>query len=51
MTPKEADKYYGKDLAQDIWENFDLSRLEVEVTPDGLDIPNYEWEAVRVNIL
>lgn len=51
MTPKEADKYYGDDLAREIWENFDLSNLNVELTPDGLDIPKYEWETIRSTLI
>lgn len=47
MTPKEAEEYYGKELSREIWDNFDLSNLNVKDTPDGLDIPKYEWESIR----
>lgn len=50
MTPNEADIYYGKELASEIWSNFDLTNLKVESTPEGLDIPSYEWESVKLSL-
>lgn len=51
MTPKEAEEYYGKELSREIWEQFDLSNLNVRDTPEGLDIPKHEWEIVRSTLL
>lgn len=44
MTPKEAEKIYGKRITSQIWESFDLSELEVDYGPEGIDIPDYLWE-------
>ena len=51
MTPKEANEYYGEDLARCIWENLNLSDIKVESTPEGLNIPKYEWETVRLSLI
>lgn len=50
MTPKEAETYYGKELSRDIWENLDLVNIKVRETPEGLDIPKYEWEIGRASL-
>jgi hypothetical protein len=46
MTPKEAEKKYGKEMARLIWESFDLINIKVSDTLNGLDIPDYEWENI-----
>lgn len=51
MTPKEAEEYYGKELSTEIWDNFDLNKINIKDTPEGLNIPKYEWEIVRSTLL
>ena len=43
MIIKDAEKRYGKEMAREIWANFDLSRLRVLDTIEGLDIDEFEW--------
>lgn len=44
MTPKEAEEYYGKEQAIEIWEEINLYEINVVSTPKGIDLPKYVWE-------
>ncbi len=46
MIIKEAEKKYGKETAMEIWSRFNLNTLEVRDTPEGLDVPDFEWENI-----
>lgn len=46
MLIEEAEKKYGKDIAMQIWEKFDLSIINVEIDPEGLVIADFEWENI-----
>jgi len=45
MNIKDAEKKYGKDIIMKVWENTSwLLTVKCKNSPEGLDIPDYEWE-------
>lgn len=50
MTPEEAEKKYGKDVVYKIWNTEWLKTVNCENTPEGLEIPEYEWENAYLNL-
>lgn len=46
MIIQEAENKYGKEMAMNIWDNFNFSTLKAKDTPEGLDIADFEWEIV-----
>ena len=50
MTPEEAEKKYGEEAVYKIWNNDWLKTIHCQDTPEGLDIPEYEWDAAYRNL-
>jgi hypothetical protein len=44
MTPKEAEKLYGKENVADMWEHINLESNNISMKHNDLNIPKYEWE-------
>lgn len=50
MIIEEAEKKYGKEMTIEIWDHFDLSKIKIDDTPEGLNVPDYEWETIYNSI-
>ncbi len=51
MTPKEAEKKYGKKIVMDMWEHINLESEKINYSFGGIDIPEYLWEEAYTSFI
>ena len=51
MTPKEAEEKYGKENVQEMWETINLYEIDINDSPNGVDLPKHIWEEAFIKTI